>query len=76
VAVWPHGHKLGKTTVYDLRHAAATMMLRSEVSPAELALRLGHSVDVLMRVDAGVFSDERERSNRLIDDAPRDAKDR
>lgn len=75
-AVWPAGHKLGNTTVYDLRHGAATMMLRSKVSPAEVALRLGHSVDVLMRVYAGVFSDERERSNQLIDDALREAKDR
>lgn len=33
--------------------------------------RLGHSVDVLIRVYAGVFDDQRERSNRLIDEALR-----
>jgi integrase len=63
------GHQLSKTTVYDLRHSAATMMLRAAVPPAEVARRFGHSVDVLMRVYAGVFDDERERSNQLIDSA-------
>jgi hypothetical protein len=45
------------------------MMLRAAVPPAEVARRFGHSVDVLMRVYAGVFDDERERSNQLIDSA-------
>lgn len=67
--LWPKGHPLASATVYDLRHAAATMMLRAAVPPAEVARRLGHSVDVLMRVYAGVFDDERERSNKLIDKA-------
>lgn len=67
--LWPAGHSLAATTLYDLRHAAATMMLRAAVPPAEVARRLGHSVDMLMRVYAGVFADERDRSNQLIDDA-------
>lgn len=67
--LWPEGHPLASATVYDLRHAAATMMLRAAVPPAEVARRLGHSVDVLMRVYAGVFDDERERSNELLDAA-------
>jgi integrase len=67
--LWPEGHPLASATVYDLRHAAATMMLRAAVPPAEVARRLGHSVDVLMRVYAGVFDDERDRSNQLIDRA-------
>lgn len=70
--IWPNGHRLGETTVYDLRHAAATMMLRAGVPPAEAARRLGHSVDILMRVYAGVFDDERQRSNDLIDRAIRE----
>ena len=49
------------------RHTAATTMLRSGVMPSEVARRLGHSVDVLMRVYAGVFQDERDRSNVLIE---------
>ena len=69
--LWPQGHALDSATVYDLRHSAATMMLRAGVPPAEVARRLGHSVDVLMRVYAGVFHDERERSNELIDKAMR-----
>lgn len=69
--LWPAGHALAAVTVYDLRHAAATMMLRAGVPPAEVARRLGHSVDVLMRVYAGVFDDERDRSNELIDAALR-----
>jgi integrase len=67
--LWPGQHRLGKTTVYDLRHSAATIMLRAGVPPAEVARRLGHSVDILMRVYAGVFDDERQRSNELIDRA-------
>jgi integrase len=65
---WPAGHKLAEATTYDLRHTAATMMLRAGVSAPEVALRLGHSVDMLMKVYAGVFEDERSRSNGLIDD--------
>jgi integrase len=34
--VWPEGHPLAATTVYGLRHAAATMMLRAGVMPAEV----------------------------------------
>ncbi|HEY6698517.1 MAG TPA: tyrosine-type recombinase/integrase [Acidimicrobiales bacterium] len=70
--LWPDDHRLGKTTVYDLRHSAATMMLRAGVPPAEVARRLGHSVDILMRVYAGVFDYERQRSNELIDRAVRE----
>jgi integrase len=71
--LWPKGSRLAATTVYELRHAAATMMLRAGVTPAEVARRLGHSVDVLLRVYAGVFEDERDRSNELIDIALREA---
>jgi hypothetical protein len=44
-------------------------MLRAGVPPPEVARRLGHSVDILMRVYAGVFDDERQRSNELMDRA-------
>ena len=65
--LWPAAHPCSSATTYDLRHTAATVMLQAGVSAAEAARRLGHSVDVLMRVYAGVFTDERERSNARID---------
>lgn len=52
-ALWPGDHPNATLRVYDLRHAAATTMLRSKVMPAEVARRLGHSVDVLHRIYAG-----------------------
>ncbi len=64
---WPEGHPLAGTVTYDLRHTAATMMLRAGVSPAEVARRLGHSVEMLMRIYAGVFEDEILRANHLIE---------
>ena len=63
---WPAGHPLADTVPYDLRHTAATMMLRAGVMPSEVARRLGHSVEMLMRIYAGVFEDEVVRSNELI----------
>ncbi len=66
-AAWADQPELTKTTLYDLRHAAATMMLRASVPSAEVARRLGHSIDVLLRVYAGVMVEERDRSNELID---------
>lgn len=65
--IWPEGHHLNTTTPYDLRHAAATSILRAGVAPSEVARRLGHSVDVLLRVYAGVTRDESERANRAIE---------
>ena len=69
VKLWPPGHPLAAITVYDLRHSAATTMLRAGVSPAETARRLGHSVDVLLRIYAGVATDERAEANLLLDRA-------
>ena len=65
--LWPPPHALSRARVYDLRHSAATTMLAAGVNPAEVALRLGHSVDMLMRVYAGVFADERRRANEQIE---------
>ncbi len=66
-AVWGVNPQLATATLYDLRHAAATMMLHAGVPPAEVARRLGHSVDVLTRIYSGVMSGEEARSNELID---------
>ncbi len=64
---WPASSVLADVTLYDLRHSAATLMLAAGVMPAEVARRLGHSVDVLMRTYAGVLDDEAERSNLIIE---------
>lgn len=64
---WPAGHPLADIVPYDLRHTAATMMLRAGVTPSEVARRLGHSVEMLMRIYAGVFEDEAARANALIE---------
>lgn len=52
---WPHDPTFAAVTLYGLRQSAATLMLRSGVVPAEVARRLGHSADVLMRTYAGVL---------------------
>ena len=63
---WGADHVAGGAVPYDLRHTAATVMLRARVPLAEVARRLGHSVDVLLRVYAGVFDDDEARSNDAI----------
>ncbi len=65
--VWPPGHIAADAVPYDLRHIAATVMLRAGVPLAEAARRLGHSIDVLLRVYAGVFDDDEARSNIAIE---------
>jgi hypothetical protein len=45
------------------------MMLRAKVPPGEVARRLDHSVDVLLHVYAGVFNDDCDRANALLDEA-------
>lgn len=65
--LWPTGHILANTTLYQLRDTAATTMLRAAVPPAEVARRLGHSVEMLMHVYAGVFEDDSDLANRRLD---------
>jgi hypothetical protein len=50
--LWPAGHTLSKATVYDLRHSAATMMLRAGVPAAEVARGsgLGHGSSPVVSV--------------------------
>ncbi|MDH3292807.1 MAG: hypothetical protein OER95_00630 [Acidimicrobiia bacterium] len=48
------------------RRRSVRAMLSAGVNPAEVARRLGHSVDMLMKVYAGVFQDERERANQQL----------
>lgn len=65
--VWCSDHPAALAVPYDLRHSAATVMIRAGVPLAEIARRLGHSVDVLLRVYAGLFADDEARSNEAIE---------
>jgi integrase len=68
---WRRVQKAGGTDwcLYDLRHAAATTMLSAGVQIGEVARRLGHSPEVLMRHYAGVLVGDEETSNARIEAA-------
>jgi integrase len=52
---------------YGLRHTAASAMIAAGVPVAEIARRLGHSGDVLLKVYAGFFDSDAERGNTNLD---------
>ncbi|MFI6788886.1 hypothetical protein ACIBG4_16320 [Nonomuraea sp. NPDC050383] len=54
---------------YDLRHAAVSLWLNAGVPASEVAKRVGHSVDVLLRVYAKCLDGQREQVNSKIHDA-------
>jgi integrase len=58
---------LPRMRVYDCRHAAATTWLRARVPLGEVALRMGHSVETLVRTYVGVLEDDAEVANECID---------
>ncbi|MBI4935945.1 MAG: site-specific integrase [Actinobacteria bacterium] len=60
---------VGSISPYDLRHAYATFALAAGVAPGEVARRLGHSVEVLMRHYAGVMVGNEQVGNGRLDDA-------
>jgi len=53
--------------VYDFRHAAATMMLKARVPLAEVARRLGHSVETLVSTYVGAMEGDDAEANALLD---------
>ncbi|MEM7341845.1 MAG: site-specific integrase [Actinomycetota bacterium] len=67
-SVWPEGHVAADAVPYDLRHSAASMMIRAGVPLGEISRRLGHSVDVLLRTYAGVFESDLIEANSKIDE--------
>lgn len=67
-AVFPPTSPLATLTPYDLRHTAATIMIRAGVSIAEVARRMGHSPSVLLQIYLGVFEDEAAKANQSIDE--------
>lgn len=54
--------------VYDCRHAAATTWLRAGVPLGEVALRMGHSVETLVRTYVGALEDDAQVANERIDE--------
>jgi integrase len=56
---------------YDLRHAAVSTWLAAGLSPAKVAERAGHTVDVLLKVYAKVLDGQRDTSNQKIEDVLR-----
>lgn len=63
---WPEGHPFHGLRPYDLRHIHATALLVEGISPMRVAKRLGHSVEVLFRTYAGVFTDGDDAERQLI----------
>jgi integrase len=63
------GTTLAHLRLYDLRHVAATVWLGAGLQPADVARRLGHSVDVLQRIYAGWTKADEAPNNALIEAA-------
>lgn len=53
--------------VYDCRHAAATTWLHAGVPLAEIARRLGHSVEILVSTYIGAIEGDEHLANERID---------
>ncbi|MFE2865512.1 tyrosine-type recombinase/integrase [Embleya sp. NPDC059259] len=76
--VWKEARKLALTEEqvisplaarpYDLRHACASLWLNSGVPATEVAERLGHSVDVLLKIYAKCIDGQRDLINQRISD--------
>ena len=52
---------------YDCRHFAATSWLNAGVPLAEVARRMGHSVETLVSTYVGALKGDEDASNQLID---------
>ncbi|GGY02848.1 integrase [Streptomyces anandii] len=51
---------------YSLRHAGASVWIKSGADPAEVAARAGHSIAVLYRFYAKILRGGQQHSNNLI----------
>ena len=63
----PVKHPLRTLTPYGLRHHAATALLQAKIPANRVALRMGHSVQVLQTIYAGFLNDDTEQENDDID---------
>lgn len=59
---------------YDLRHAAVSLWMNNGVPAPEVARRVGHGVDVLLRVYAGCIDGDEELVNGRISAALRSSR--
>ena len=60
---------------YDLRHAAVSTWLNAGVAPAQVAEWAGHTVDVLLRVQAKCIAGRQEEAKRRILEATQPERD-
>ncbi|MFI6325521.1 tyrosine-type recombinase/integrase [Nonomuraea sp. NPDC050556] len=77
--VWQEARKLALTPAqvasslaarpYDLRHAAVSLWLNAGVPATEVAMRAGHSVEVLLRVYARCMDGQHDHANGKINNA-------
>lgn len=69
-AAWPAGD-LQEAIPYDLRHFNATLLLRSGLTPAQAAARLGHDPATLLKIYEGLFEGDEASANARISQALR-----
>ena len=63
---WDRARGENTWRIYDLRHAHASLALRSGVPPVEVARSLGHSVEVLHSVYNRAFPADTERAQEKL----------
>jgi hypothetical protein len=68
IALVDFGRPLGRRP-YDLRYAAVSLWLNSEVSATEVARRAGHSVAVLLNIYPHCIDRQADAANKRITDA-------
>lgn len=63
---WRRVRTRATLTPYDLRHVAATGWITHGMAPAEVARRLGHSVETLLRHYVDLIDGDQERGNAAV----------
>ena len=58
----------GKTTLYDLRHVNASILIYAGLNIIDVASRLGHSVNVCSRIYLHAFETFEAKSNQKVED--------
>lgn len=66
---WTGTHRLAGFHNYSLRHCCASVLLEAGMAPANVAERMGHSIDELTRTYWHVMNMDNERLNAQIESA-------